>query len=332
MVNLALAFVIPSLFVAIAWMAANLIIMGDALYFAHSSYSARGQILDVVVPGSPALSAAHHLVRTIGFIAERTLPLLIPLAGILIARLVGGRFRRTETLLPVLVCLSVPVLLLGPLVYLHLSLGFVRYFIYVLFAAAGWSLYELASPNRSRAGTTIILVAWAFAVPATALLMSRPRVGLRQDNVVIKMVEHPGRGALGLGLYGPPIADADPAADYLAAQVLPSGRVLADASTAWPIAAQVPPYELRHRLILNADTHFASYLRDPTRFGIKYLVVANPHFWLRDAIDKTYPRAYWGSDPRFTVVRRFGGLFGFRVLAVKPVASTAVVQGSRGQL
>ncbi len=332
MVNLALAFVIPSVFVAIAWMAANLIIMGDAFYFAHSSYSARGQILDVRVPGSPALSVAHHLAGTIGFIAERTLPLLIPLAGILTARVMGHRFRRTETVLPVLVCLSVPILLLGPLVYLHLSLGFFRYFIYVLFGAAGWSLYELASPNRRRAATAIVLVGWALAVPATAVLMSRPRVGLRQDNVVIKMVEHPGRGALGLGLYGPPIADADQTADYLAARVLPFGRVLADASTAWPIAAQVSPYELGHHLILNADTHFASYLRDPTRFGIKYLVVANPHFWLRDAIDKAYPRAYWGSDPRFRIVRRFGGLFGFRVLAVKRVASMAVAQRGGGRL
>jgi hypothetical protein len=326
MSNLALTFVVPSVFVAIAWLATNLIITGDALYWARSDYSARGQLMDAVIPGSPALSVAHHLARTIGFVAVRTLPLLIPLAGILAARAVSGRLRRVETLLPVLVCLSVPAVVIGPLLYLHLSLGFIRYFMYVLFAAAGWSLYEMASPSRRRAATAIVLVGWALAVPVTAALMSRPDVGLRNDNVVIRMVEHPGRNALELGLYRPPLVNARQAADYLIAHVLPFGPVLADASTAWPIAAQVSPYELRHRLILNTDSRFAKYLRDPTRFGIRYLVVANPHFELRDAIDEAYPRAYWGSDPRFKVVREFGGRFKYRVLKVKSFAPRPVVQ------
>src|SRR5581483_10803231 len=96
MANLALAFFVPSAFFAIAWMATNLIITGDPLYFAHSGYSnAAENARDLA--GSAALPAAHHLATTIGFVAERTLPLLIPLAAILVARAVGGRFRRLET-------------------------------------------------------------------------------------------------------------------------------------------------------------------------------------------------------------------------------------------
>ena len=50
------------------------------------------------------------------------------------------------------------------------SFGWLRYFMYPLFVAAGWGLYEVASSKRRNIATALVLTGWLLvAVSATSL-------------------------------------------------------------------------------------------------------------------------------------------------------------------
>ena len=288
---------VPSLFVAALWLGANAIIAQDPLFFALGDYSnvaatdgKEGSVFDL----------AGDVWGTLGFVAVRSAPFLIPVAVLLLVRLLDGRFVRVNTLSMLLLVCSVPLGLIAPLIFGHASFGWLRFFIYVLFVAAGWGLYEIAKSRRPRRAAVLIAAGWALAFPATLVAMADPEIGQEENAVVEGLLK--GRDAKEVGF----ISAGDemrPVAEYLEQGPLARGeRVLLD--QAWPIQAAARPHHLQALLFQSSDRRFKDMLDHPRRHRVSYLLVPRPGSAF-DAIGQAHPRLWEGGEPGFTLVHTF---------------------------
>ena len=317
--GLGLLLLVPSIFVGLLWIGANAVIMHNPLFFLNGAYgysSYQGKAFT-----STGLSTKGDLVGVVGLLAPRVWPFLIPIAALLAVRLVDRRLWRIETVSLVVVGLSVTVGLIAPMAYLGSRMDFLRYYIYPLFAAAGWGLYEIATSTRRRRATALVLGGWIVAVPACLWAMANPRLGTQEYPELSALVK--GRDALELG-YGDPVATRTPLADYLDAHVLSSDRrVLLDAYQGAAVAVQIRPDHAQY-LLMTFDHRFRGALADPRRYGISYVLIPDPAAWPQDAVNRTRPRLWAGREPGFTLVRRFDAGSAshlpenWRLYAVKP--------------
>jgi hypothetical protein len=306
---------VPSFFIAALWITANAVIAKDPLFFAFGPYSNYAQTKDAegFIP-----DLAGDVWGTLGFVAVRSAPFLIPIAALLMVRLLDGRLLRVNTFSMLLLACSVPFGLIAPMVFGHASFGWLRFFIYVLFAAAGWGLYEVAKSRRPRRAAVLITVGWALAFPATLLAMSIPRIG-REENVVLEALVK-GKDARDVG-FASALSDMRPVARYLERGPLARGeRVLLD--QAWPLLALGRPHHLRTLLVQASDRRFGDMLDDPRRYRVSYLLVPRPESEsILDAIGRARPKLWEGNEPGFTLVQTFSATAEqWRLYAVGPNA------------
>lgn len=298
--GLGLLLLVPSIFVGLVWIGANAVIMHNPLFFVNGAYgysSYQGNAFT-----SNGTSAKGDLAGVVGLIAPRVWPFLIPLAALLAVRVVDRRLWRIETVSLVVIGLSVTVALIAPMAYLGSVMDFLRYYIYPLYAAAGWGLYEIATSRRRRRAIALVLTGWIVAVPACLWVMANPRLGIQEYPELNGLVRD--RNALQLG-YGDPMATRTSLAHYLDAHVLPSHRrVLLDAYQGAAVAVQVRPEHAPY-LLMTFDHRFRRALADPRRYGISYVLLPDPAVWPQDAINRARPRLWAGREPGLTLVRQF---------------------------
>lgn len=300
--GLGILFLVPSVYVGILWIGANWVIMGDPLYFAHSQYSNQGVVASYE-GARLAAGATGDLGATLRYVGERTAPFLIPTAFLLAARILDGRAREVNTISLVLLNLGVPLGLMVPQLYAGSSFGWLRYFMYPLFAAAGWGLYEVAKSRRKRLATVFVLGGWAFAFPVVLWAMANPSLGQDEHYEVRALVSGQDASETGFTNY---LADAAPVVRYLEEKVMPEGYVVAaDATQGWPIAAQMPPRYLSNLLMLTPDRRFLQAVRAPQKYHVSYLLVPDPKKYPNDLINTTYPRLWEGKEPGFRLAAKF---------------------------
>jgi hypothetical protein len=56
---------------------------------------------------------------------------------------------------------------------------------------------------------------------------------------------------------------------------------------------------------MTEDRHFEHAVRDPGRFGIRWVLEPDPAEVPQDAIVRAHPRMWSGADPRFQLVHSF---------------------------
>jgi hypothetical protein len=234
-------------------------------------------------------------------VGERLWPFLIPGALVLAVRLVDGRLWRVNTVSVVLLCLSVPLGMVVPMAVLGSPMGYLRYLVYVLFAAAGWGLYEIALSRRRRRAVALVLGGWILAVPATVWMMASPSYGL-EERYEVSALAH---GVNAFQTYHKDtVGTRAPIAEYLNRTILPRGeKVLFDFFLGAPIAMQVKP-EYAERLVVTYDRSFKAALAHPARHGVRYMLLPNPGSAPQDAVARTYPRLWDGDEPGFRLKRR----------------------------
>ena len=98
----------PPVFVGLLWLGFNAVIMGDPLDFMYGDYG-YGTFQRSADPDGPVAYVTGDPVGALALVGERVFPFLIPLALILLVRLVDGRFWRVNTLCVTLLGLSVPL-------------------------------------------------------------------------------------------------------------------------------------------------------------------------------------------------------------------------------
>ena len=159
-------------------------------------------------------------------------------------------------------------------------------------------------PPLQRTVATLVLLA---ALPAGVVGILDPRVAPQEAPVT--------RPVAGSVLTGQaPAAAADPMADaravaaWIDADHLPSGSVLIDSYTGFPIllASKDP-----HQFVITNDRDFQQALTDPAGNGVQYLLVPSPRNTVSvsslDALTRAYPGLYAGGGGIGTLVRDFTG-------------------------
>ena len=161
------------------WIAANAIIMHQPLFFLSGAYGYSSYQGGAFTSGS--VQPKGNLIGVVALLGPRVWPFLIPVAALLAARLVDGRAWRIESVSLVVLALSVIVGLIAPMAYLGSRMDFLRYYIYPLFAAAGWGLYEIAistaAPMGDRAGP------WGMGRGSARLPVGHGKSGARRAGV-----------------------------------------------------------------------------------------------------------------------------------------------------
>jgi len=304
--GLGLTLIVPSVFLGALWLVTNAVVMGDPLYFTHGTYSSFSQNradAAVSVWNGAAYHFAGDVLGSLRFTLERTWAFMLPMVFLLLVRALDRRLFRINSLSLIVVALSVPFGLITPLVYRGLSIGYLRYLMYPLFAAAGWGLYEIAISNHRRRAVCLVLVGWIAAGGATLWTMSVRAYGPETESVVVKSVLTSKDGEQ-LG-FANTISLARPIARVLEdGPMRDGGRVVADQLRAFAIAANLSPRYL-HRLILTPDRRFHQIVADPRRFGVRYFLVPSPEAFPTDQILRARPRLWSGDEPGFKLVTDF---------------------------
>lgn len=296
-----LVLVLPPTYVGFLWVAANAVIMGDPLYFATSSYSNLAQT-EAADAGEQAFATRGQVLEVLAYVAERSAYFLIPVAALLLVRAMEGRLRTLKTTSLILLTVSVPVGLFAPLLFLGVTFGWLRFFMYPLFVAAGWGLYEIAASRRRRRATAVILASWVLAIPAAFAAMAHPRLG-EEENLIVKGLVS-GQTGPEVGFYDQ-IEDMRPVSRFLQMGPLREGEWVAlDQFAGFPVPAQIPREQFKH-LLLTPDRAFDAAIRDFAGHGVRYVLVPSPENTPQDAILRVHPRLWSGQDPAFELVRAF---------------------------
>jgi hypothetical protein len=316
---LGLLFAVPPVFMGLLWLTANAVIMGNPLSFIYGTYG-YGSFQRAANPNGPVAYVTGDVVGALALVGEHVFPFLIPLACVLLVRLVDGRLWRINTLSVIVISLSVPLGMVLPLAVVGSPMGFLRYLMYPLFVAAGWGLYEIALSRRRRTAAAVILIGWLTALPAALWIMSTPRLGPE---------EHVEVGAVGHGFDGTDTVDVEaPVARYLEANILPKGGNLLFDSVAGGamIGVQIRPAYIR-QLIVTADSRFKDAVEHPGSHGVGYFLMPDPTGTPTAAIGRAYPRLWSGRQPGFRLVKTVSTkIETWRIFAVQPSARRATTQ------
>ena len=311
--GLGLLLVVPPVFIGLLWLGFNAVIMGDPLDFMYGDYG-YGTFQRSADPDGPVAYVTGDPVGALALVGERVFPFLIPLALILLMRLVDGRFWRVNTLCVTLLGLSVPLGMVVPLAILGSPMGFLRYLVYPLFVAAGWGLYEIAISRRRRAAVALILGGWLAAVPAALWIMTDARLG-PEEHLELKAVAHGLDGDDSVGMRAS-------VARYLESEILPEGRSVVFDSVAGGsmIAVQIRPAHIS-QLINTFDRRFKEAIANPGSHDVAYFVMPDPAGTPTAAIGRAYPRLWDGGQPGFRLVKTLATpLEKWRIYAVQPGA------------
>jgi hypothetical protein len=298
--GLGLLLLVPPVFVGLLWVGANAVIMGDPLFFLNGAYGYSTYKGEAFTGSAP--SVAGDLAGVAGLLGERFWPFMIPLAALLAVRVADRRLRRIETASLLVLGLSVTLALIAPMAYLGSRMDFLRYYMFPLYAAAGWGLYEIAISRRRGRASVLVLAGWILAVPACLWVMANPRLGTQEYPELKALVE--GRDALELG-YGDPVITRGRLASYLDTRVLSrQRRVLLDSYQGAAIAAQLRPEHAR-LLVMTFDRRFRAALADPFRHRMAYVLLPDPKSWPQDIVNRTRPRLWAGKEPGFALAEAF---------------------------
>ncbi len=298
--GLSILFLVPSIYVGVLWVISNFAIMGDPLYFATSEYSNEGYIAST---GAGRLSDAvvGDIFATLEFSIIRTAPFFIPVIAILLVRTIEGRLLRLNTLMLTGLSLCVPFGLITLQLYDGTSFGWLRYFMYPLFVAAGWGLYEIGKSKRRSLAIALVFAGWIVAAPASLWAMADPELGQNEYQVVRSIWTGDTAAEVGYPLYFRDVLDVAAAVDRLGDDDL----VLVDSSNAWTIAGTVQPETLKQNLVFTSDDRFHDALADPASVGVRYLLVPNPSVAPADLLNAEYPQLWAGNEPGFRLTQAF---------------------------
>jgi hypothetical protein len=219
-----------------------------------------------------------------------------------LVRALDGRFWRINTLSLVLLLVSVPLGLIAPLVFLGASFGWLRFFVYPLFVAAGWGLYEVTSSLRPQRAAGLVLLGWIVAAPVIFSVMANPNLGRDENPEVWALVTGKDAKEVGFDAGTGSIKRATSVARYL--DDLPEDSWVALDTAGWSIAAQVSPKRLKHVLLIH-DSRFRAAVDDPKANNIAYLLVPNPSKAPNDLIVKRWPSMWSDGTPGFEFVESF---------------------------
>ena len=280
-----LAVLVSPLFYSIVlWILLNTIIMNNPLNFLNGEYTTKSQMQAL---SSNALYAAmiHDPVKAGFFALKKVMVFSLPLLSILILRILNRRFFQWETLMLIVIFVSIPllqiVMLVGGTTY-----AFLRYFIFVLPVSLAWLPYELSKIKRK----------WLVIIPLIAMLLNygilsyiitQPTIA-PMENIFIQNT---------FGNHEQTYYDEKrniEIARYLD-ENYPQSNILVDSSSAFLIIIES---KFPKRFYINSDYYFNNAVLEPKKYEVDYILIPKPgSVSAISAINAAYPNLYdKGSD------------------------------------
>lgn len=267
----------PAVYSGMLWIFLNYIIMGNPLYFLRSAYSNLGQAT-LIKSAAKFEGLAGNVWSVLSFIGERVIYFCIPLAAILIIRLLSRRLFHWETLFLLAAALSIPALQFVLLMDGN-SAGWIRYYMYPLPIAACWLPYELSRIKRPVLGALLGIAALLATMPVLWQVMNDRVLASDEYNVLHKD-----------SLYYEQAANRHMAA-YIAGN-LPGEIILSDSFTSFSVIMKSGNPE---QFLMTSDAEFSQAVKAPLDYNVEYIIVQNPVKVIAaglDQIAQAYPGIY----------------------------------------
>ncbi|MCL1632761.1 glycosyltransferase family 39 protein [Sporolactobacillus sp. CPB3-1] len=259
---------LPALYTGIIWMALNWAIMGDGLFFLRSNYSNLAQ--------SEGLSKNPTIGPVIGdygntllFVAERSLPFLLPFLAVLIIRILRRRVFKAGFLCLFFLLMSIPLMQVYML-HKGASYGWLRFFVYPFVITLAWLPYELQKLKEQARrlyilGGCITLILLSASAYTTGYAMNNERLSPEE----YQAIHYKKSATYASNLLSQKIAeDLD---DRL--RMDSHASLLLDSFNGFQIILDM---DQTKQLIITSDLDFKKKLNDPVNEHVTYILVPKP--------------------------------------------------------
>ncbi len=283
----------PLIYSVILWLLLNAIIMGNPLNFMNGEYTNVAQIAGHLNDPVYAAMLSDPLAALL-FALQKTIFFSSPLIAILLLRLINGRFFRWDTVILLGMFISVPLLQVLMLIK-GSSLGWLRYFIYVLPISVAWLPYELSKIKHK----------WQVLIPLLAMVLNFALLSyaITQPNLA------PDENTFLRNSFGNHTQayyqqqDEQKIAAYLDENYTGS-TILTDSFSAYFIILQS---QYPKHFYISSDPDFKHAISDPQKYGVEYVLIPKPgSASVISAINNAYPNLYEQGADWAELVKDFG--------------------------
>jgi len=289
-----LAIIITPIFYSIIlWVLPNAIIMNNPLYFLSGDYSNIAQLQGHL--NSPIFaSMLNSPVMACIYALKKILVFSLPLIAILILKLLNHRFWRWDTLILLGMFISIPMLQIIMLVK-GTTLGWLRYFMYVLPVSLAWLPYELSKVKYK----------WQFIILIAAMIANFGILSyvITQPNIA------PDENIFFRNTFGHRTQDYYNERQFSEIAVYldenyPNSTILADSSSAYSIILES---RFPKRFYITSDYKFANATSDPEKYGVSYILIPKPGSSTQiSAINIAHPNLFDNGADWVKLVKDFG--------------------------
>jgi hypothetical protein len=285
---------LPLITCGLLWVLANWIIMGDPLYFLTSVYSnvtQSGQNLPADIAAIAGNSSEVLL-----YIARMSLPFIPLFVVILLFRLFNKRLFQWETLMLIVLTVSIPALQYAMLMTGN-SFGWLRFFLYPLPVAVAWLPYEFGKLRiRQNAFRIVATCFCCLALISSGVLawlaINDPDTGIEEYSVYVAETSNTG------------LAAQQEVAEYIN-QNCADGVLLLDSFETYYVILNLDSTD---NVITTCSYTFGDAVGDPEANDVKYILAVDPSYLgASDAINIYYPDLYNGGEDWCTLVAEFDG-------------------------
>ncbi|WAG53866.1 glycosyltransferase family 39 protein [Clostridium estertheticum] len=285
--------VTPLCYSIILWVLFNMIIMHNPLYFLNGDYSNTAQIQGHL-SSSIYVDMVSAPVKACIFALKKILVFSAPLIAILILKLLNHRLWRWDTLILLGMFISIPMLQVIMLVK-GTTLGWLRYFMYVLPVGFAWLPYELSKVKRK----------WMFIIPIMGMILNfiilsyvitQPTIAPDENTFLKNTFKQHNQ------TYYDEKQFSD-IAGYLD-ENYPNSNILVDSFSAYLIILKT---QFPRRLYISSDYYFNEAISDPQKYGVSYILIPKPgSSSVISVINNAYPNLFEHGAEWAELVRDFG--------------------------
>ncbi len=287
---------LPFVFTVGVWILLNWTIMGDPLHFLNSQYSNSAQ--SEYIRNQDVILAMSNPASTFVFMMQKMLPFLPLAIAMGVERIASKRLFRIDFFLPFSLFLLVSGFHFSMLTT-HKSFGWLRFYSFALPIYFAWLPYELSRLKGLLRQASVLMF-------ATALILSGLLVYGTFDSQIQAPEEY--EAIYQTDVSG--VALQRQAAERINTTYL-EDTILLDSFTMSTLVLHLHSPE---RLIINTSEVFQAAVRAPSKFDVRYIIVADPNgIGALDTFNIVYPDLYSGGE-EWCVERE--EIHGFKVFEV----------------
>ncbi|EHQ88058.1 ArnT family glycosyltransferase [Desulfosporosinus youngiae] len=289
-----LAVIVTPLFYSIGlWVLLNAVIMDNPLNFLNGEYTNTAQIEGHL--NNPIYAAMLNNPINAGvFAIQKVLVFSAPFLSIVLLRLINRRFLQWDTLILIGTIISIPILQVIMLIK-GTSLGWLRYFLYVLPVSFAWLPYELSKLKKK----------WQVLIPLIAMIanfcilsyaITQPSIAPDENTFLQNSLGRHNQ------TYYDQRQDME-IANYLD-ENYPSSNILVDSFSAYLIILNS---NYPKRFFITSDYDFKNAISDPEAYNVSYILVPKPgSSSVISAINDAYPNLYDHGSDWLELAKEFG--------------------------